>query len=101
MLKITTPVFHSTDRDPARLDKEEEGWIDPVEVCSIISGASEIPKIQDIRNKSVNVTGSILSVVGFRGGNSVLVMGSPAEVFGRIQVAVGGKTVELAVTDPT
>lgn len=101
MLKITTPVFHSTDRDPARLDGEEVGWIDPVEVCGVTSGVCEVPKIQDMRNKGANVTGSILSVVNFRGGNSVLVMGSPAVIFERIQVAVGGKEVEPAVEKPT
>ena len=78
---VKTPIFSSV-KNPVRLIGTAEGYIDPNEVCGIVSGVLIHPKVVDARNKenAKDILGGIFSLLLFRGGQQVLAMGTPKEM---------------------
>lgn len=90
-IEIQTPILTNVTAVGAKLVSTTPGWIDPEEICGIISGIESIPKLQ----KKVGgeyMSGERLTTLITRGGQRVLAMGQAAELRGKIRQALGLKS---------
>lgn len=83
MIEIKTPVFKGPNRSPARLIGTASGYIDPGEVVGITSAMDLIQDVTDSRDSNGErgkaKTGNMFSLLTFRGGRILMVMGTPEE----------------------
>ena len=95
-LAIKTPVLADVTPNGAKLIGTAEGWIDPHEVCGVISGIMAVPKIRDMREERNPKLkpGALLSLLYLKGGEKLLVMGTPQQMKDKIDVYLKGGPVE-------
>lgn len=90
-MEIQTPVLTNITAAGAKLVGTVPGWIDPSEVCAVLSGVESIPKIQR-KNGGETLSGSKLTTLITRGGQRVLVMGQAEVVRNRLRQKLGLKS---------
>ena len=90
-MEIQTPVLSNVTAAGAKLVVTVPGWVDPEEICGIISGLESIPKVQK-KTGGESFSGAQMTVLVTRGGQKILAMGQPEAVRVRVKQALGMKS---------
>lgn len=92
-IEIQTPILTNVTAVGAKLVGTVPGWIDPEEVCGILSGIESIPKFQQ-KAGGESMPGTRLTTLITKGGQRVMVMGQAEKLRNQIRQALGMKSSE-------
>jgi hypothetical protein len=90
-MEIQTPILANVTAVGAKLVGTVPGWIDPEEICGIISGIESIPKLQK-KTGGEAMPGTRITTLITKGGQRVLAMGQAEELRSKIRQALGVKS---------
>jgi hypothetical protein len=94
-MEIKTPILTNITANGAKLVGTVSGWIDPDEICGVLSGVESIPKMQDKHSNRI-ISGSKLTTLITRGGQRIMAMGQAEVLRNQIRTAQGIKSKQQA-----
>jgi hypothetical protein len=90
-MEIQTPILANVTAVGAKLVGTVPGWIDPEEICGIISGIESIPKLQK-KTGGEAMPGTRITTLITKGGQRIMALGQAAELRSKIRQALGMKS---------
>jgi len=90
-MEIQTPVLASITTAGAKLVGMMPGWVDPEEVCAVLSGSESVLTVQQ-KDGGKTLSGSELTTLVTRGGQRIMVMGTAEKIRNKLRQSLGLKS---------